>query len=159
MRVVVVFVVLVLVLVTGVKQSQHQLKLDWSLTKIASVNVLVQNLLRQMIMDSFCQTPIPSPDFSLGLEVVFVLPLSQEQEQEKEQEQPHQNIPEGNILEFLNSAKSLTKPNQTHTTPLQTLTLPLVLVQNNFAPTKILNKFFLELTFVFGQKISQPKIF
>ena len=69
----------------------------------------------------FCQTPVPSPDFSLGLGVDFVLPLSQEEEQEQEQEQPHQNIPEGNILEFLNLAKSLTKPNQTHTAPLLTL--------------------------------------
>ena len=67
-----------------------------------------------------CQTPVPSPDFSLGLGVDFVLPLSQEQEQQEqqqEQEQPHQNIPEGNILEVLNLAKSLTKPNQTHATP------------------------------------------
>ena len=48
----------------------------------------------------FCQTPVPSPDFSLGLGVDFVLPLSQEQEQqeqEKEQE-PHQNIPEGGMV-------------------------------------------------------------
>ena len=58
-----------------------------------------------------CQTPVPSPDFSLGLGVDFVLPLSQEQQQqqEQEQEQPHQNIPEGSILEVLNLAKSLTK--------------------------------------------------
>ena len=65
-------------------------------------------------------TPVPSPDFSLGLGVDFVLPLSQEQEQQEqqEQEQPHQNIPEGNILEVLNLAKNLTKPNQTHATPL-----------------------------------------
>ena len=74
---------------------------------------------------SFCQTPVPSPDFSLGLGVDFVLPLSQEEEQEQEQEQqePHQNIPEGNILEVLNLAESLTKPNQTHARPLLTLTL------------------------------------
>ena len=73
----------------------------------------------------YCQTPVPSPDFSLGLGVDFVLPLSQEQEQQEEQEEqePHQNIPEGNILEVLNLAKSLTKPNQTHATPLLTLTL------------------------------------
>ena len=64
-----------------------------------------------------CQTPVPSPDFSLGLGVDFVLPLSQEQEQQQ-QEEPHQNIPEGNILEVLNLAKSLNKPNQTHATPL-----------------------------------------
>ena len=43
----------------------------------------------------FCQTPVPSPDFSLGLGVDFVLPLSQEEEQE--QQEPHQNMPEGNI--------------------------------------------------------------
>ena len=68
----------------------------------------------------FCQTPVPSPDFSLGLGVDFVLPLSQqEQEQEQEEQQePHQNIPEGNILEVLNLAKSHTKRNQTHATPL-----------------------------------------
>ena len=69
----------------------------------------------------FCQTPVPSPDFSLVLGVEFVLPLSQEEEQQ--QQQPHQNIPEGNILEALNLAKSLTKPNQSHATPLLTLTL------------------------------------
>ena len=79
-------------------------------------------------MPIYCQTPVPSPDFSLGLGVDFVLPLSQEQEQEQQeqeqqQEEPHQNIPEGNILEVLNLAKSLTKPNQTHATPLLTLTL------------------------------------
>ena len=45
----------------------------------------------------FCQTPVQV----LGLGVDFILPLSQEQEQ-----QPHQNIPEGHILEFLNQ-KSL----------------------------------------------------
>ena len=61
----------------------------------------------------------------MGLGVDFVLPLSQqEQEQEQEQEQPHQNIPEGNSLEVLNLAKSLTKPDQTHVTPFLTLTLP-----------------------------------
>ena len=72
----------------------------------------------------YCQTPVQV----LGLGVDFVLPLSQEQqeqqEQEQQQEEPHQNIPEGNILEVLNLAKSLTKPNQTHVTPLLTLTLP-----------------------------------
>ena len=49
----------------------------------------------------YCQTPVPSPDFSLGLGVDFVLPLSQEQEQEQQeqQEEPHQNIPEGSVLE------------------------------------------------------------
>ena len=73
-----------------------------------------------MCLEIFCcQTEVPSPDFSLGLGVDFVLPLSQQEEQQE----PHQNIPEGNILEALNLAKSLTKPNQTHTTPLFTLTL------------------------------------
>ena len=82
---------------------------------------------------AYCQTPVPSPDFSLGQGVDFVLPLSQ-------QEEAHQNIPEGNILEVLNLAKSLTNPNQTHATPLLTLTLlpPLTLTlpsscnKNNF---------------------------
>ena len=79
------------------------------------------------ILQSFCQTPVPSPDFSLGLGVDFVLPLSQEEqeeEEEQEEQEPHQNILEGNILEVLNLAESLTKPNQTHATPLLTLTLP-----------------------------------
>ena len=71
----------------------------------------------------FCQSPVPSPDFSLGLGVDFVLPLSQ-QEQQEEEEEPHQNLPEGNILEVLNLAKSLTKPNQTHATHLLSLTPP-----------------------------------
>ena len=59
--------------------------------------------------ERFCQTPVPSPDFSLGLGVDFVLLLSQEQEQQEqeEQEEPHQNIPEVNILEVLNLAISL----------------------------------------------------
>ena len=63
----------------------------------------------------YCQTPVPSPDFSLGLGVDFVLPLSQAQQEQQEQ-QPHQNIPEGNIIEVLNLTKCLTKPNQTHAT-------------------------------------------
>ena len=51
-------------------------------------------------MCQYCQTPVQSPDFSLGLGVDFVLPLSQQEEQQQEEEQePHQNIPEGNILE------------------------------------------------------------
>ena len=50
----------------------------------------------------------------LGIGVDFVLPLSQQQQKE----QPHQNIPEGNILEVLNLAKNLTKPNQTHDSPI-----------------------------------------
>ena len=62
-------------------------------------------------MCQYCQTPVQSPDFSLGLGVDFVLPLSQQEEQQQEEEQePHQNIPEGNILEVLNLAKSHTKP-------------------------------------------------
>ena len=52
---------------------------------------------------------------SLLLGVDFVSPLSQqeqeEQQEEQEQEEPHQNIPEGNIVEDLNLTKSLTKPN------------------------------------------------
>ena len=44
-----------------------------------------------------------------------MFPLSQEEQQ---QEEPHQNIPEGNILEVLNFVKSLNKPNQTHATPI-----------------------------------------
>ena len=82
-----------------------------------------------MIIDfkDFCQTPVPSPDFSLGLGVDFVLPLSQEEQEEE----PHQNIPEGNILEVLNLAKNLTKPNQTHATPLLTLTLLTPLPDSN----------------------------
>ena len=74
----------------------------------------------------YCQTPVPSPDFSLGLGVDFVLPLSQqqqEQQQEEQQEEPHQNIPKVNILEALNLAISLIEPNQTHATPQLTLTL------------------------------------
>ena len=72
-----------------------------------------------------CQTPVPSPDFSLGLGVDFVLPLSQEQEEEEqEQEEPHQNIPEGNILEVLNLAKNLTKPNSCNPPPYLTLLPP-----------------------------------
>ena len=66
-----------------------------------------------------CQTPVQTS--ALGLGVDFVSLLSEELE-EQEQE-PHKNIPEGNILEVLNLAKSLTKPNQTHATPLLTLTL------------------------------------
>ena len=48
----------------------------------------------------------------LGLGVDFVLPLSQQQQQ-----QPHQNIPEGNILEVFNLAKTINKPNKTHPAP------------------------------------------
>ena len=79
-----------------------------------------QNLIP--LKHDFCQTPVPSPDFSLGLGVDFVLPLSQQEEQEEQEEEqePHQNIPEGNILKVFNLAISLTKPNQTHETPLLT---------------------------------------
>ena len=75
-------------------------------------------------MCQYCQTPVQSPDFSLGLGVDFVLPLSQQEQQQEQQEQQqrHQNIPEGNIVEDLNLAKSLTKPNSCN--PLLTLTLP-----------------------------------
>ena len=78
-----------------------------------------------MLLTSYCQTPVQSPDFSLGLGVDFVLPLSQQQEQEQEQEQqePHQNIPEGKVQNVLNFAKSHAKANQTHATPLPTLIL------------------------------------
>ena len=48
-------------------------------------------------------------------------PLSQQEQEQREE--PHQNIPEVNILDVLNLAKSLTKPNQTHASPLLTLTL------------------------------------
>ena len=37
--------------------------------------------------DDFCQTPVKSPDFSLGLGVDFVLPLSQQQQQQQQQQQ------------------------------------------------------------------------
>ena len=62
-----------------------------------------------------CQTP----DLVLRLGVDFDLPLSQ---QLQEEEQPHQNIPEGYILEVFDLSKSLTKPNSCH--PLPTLALP-----------------------------------
>ena len=76
-----------------------------------------------MWTQNFCQTPAKVQTPVLGLGVDFVLPLSQQEEEEEQQQQePHQNIPEGNILEVLNLAKNLTKPNQTHATPLLTLT-------------------------------------
>ena len=59
-------------------------------------------------MCQYCQTPVQSPDFSLGLGVDFVLPLSQQEEQEE----PHQNLPEGNTREALDLSKK-TSPNQT----------------------------------------------
>ena len=44
--------------------------------------------------------------------LVLSFGLSQaEQKEQQQQEEPHQNIPEGNILELLNLAKSLTKLN------------------------------------------------
>ena len=47
----------------------------------------------------YCQTPVPSSDFSLGTRVDFVLPLSQQQQQQQEQEEePHQNLREGIVL-------------------------------------------------------------
>ena len=59
-----------------------------------------------------CQTPVQSPDFSLGLGVDFVLPLSQEEQQQEQQEQqePHQNI-----YKRINLAKAW--PNQTKLMP------------------------------------------
>ena len=39
------------------------------------------------IIEDYCQTPVPSPDFSLGLGVDFVLSLSQEEQQQEEQEE------------------------------------------------------------------------
>ena len=51
-------------------------------------------------MSHFCQTPVQV----LGLGVDFVLPLSKQEEQQQEEQEPHQNIPEGNILEVLNLA-------------------------------------------------------
>ena len=40
----------------------------------------------------YCQTPVQV----FGLGVDFVLPLSQ---QEQQQQEPHQNLPEGSVLE------------------------------------------------------------
>ena len=92
----------------------------------------------------------------LGLGVDFVLPLSQQQEQEQEQqEEPHQNIPEGNTLEVLDMAKSITNANQTRAAPLPTLTLPLpfsFLIQELFE-TKFYAKIFLEQKFHLNQKL------
>ena len=36
----------------------------------------------------YCQTPVQSPDFSLGLGVDFVITLSQEEEQEEQEKEP-----------------------------------------------------------------------
>ena len=62
----------------------------------------------------------------MGLGVDFVLPLSQQEQQEQKQheEEPPQNLPEEIIREVLDLAKSLTKPKQTHATPLPTLLPP-----------------------------------
>ena len=38
--------------------------------------------------------------------------MSQQQQEHEEEQEQHQNIPQGNNLEVLNLAKSLTKPNQ-----------------------------------------------
>ena len=58
----------------------------------------------------------------LGLGVDFVLPLSQQEQQQQQEEEPHQNVPEGNILEVLYLAESLTNPNQTLANLRPTLT-------------------------------------
>ena len=90
----------------------------------------------------YCQTPVQV----LGLGVDFVFAMSQEEEE------PHQNIPEGNIVEVLNLAKSLTKQNQTHVTLLLTLTL-----LPDIKP--FIDKVFLDQN-IFEPKIfSDPKIF
>ena len=43
----------------------------------------------------YCQTP----GLVLRLGVDFVLPLSQQQQEEEQQQEPHQNLPEGSVLE------------------------------------------------------------
>ena len=111
----------------------------------------------------YCQTPVPSTYFSLGLGVDFVLPLSQEQQEEQEQQEPHQNIPEGNILEVLNLAKSLTKPNQTHATPILTLTLlprpPTLTLPSSCKKKQFLTQTFFRLKSFYRQSFSRPKFF
>jgi len=101
-----------------------------------------------------CQTPVPSPDFSLGLGVDFVLPLSQQ-----EQQQPHQNIPEGNIVEDLNLAKRLTKPNSCNPPPYLTLLPPPPSDINLALPLqkKISDKIFFRLETFYRQSFSRPK--
>ena len=47
---------------------------------------------------TYCQTPVSSPDFSLGLGVDFVLPLSQQEQEQEEQPPPKKS----------NSTRSLT---------------------------------------------------
>ena len=44
------------------------------------------------ICEDYCQTPVQV----FGLGVDFVLPVSQ---QEQQQQEPHQNLPEGSVLE------------------------------------------------------------
>ena len=64
------------------------------------------------------QSKVQTSVLGLGVD----LPLSQQEEGEEEEE-PHENIPEGNTLEVLDLAKSITNANQTRATPLPTLTL------------------------------------
>ena len=99
----------------------------------------------------------------LGLGVDFVLLLSQQEEEEQQQE-PHQNIPEGNIVEVLNLAKSLTKPNQTHATPILTLTLlprppTLTLPSSCKKKKQFLTQTFFRLESFYRQSFSRPKFF
>ena len=61
--------------------------IDCSKAKIASISALWPKKIK--VRPLYCQTPVPSPDFSLGLGVDFVLPLSQQEQQEQqEEEQP-----------------------------------------------------------------------
>ena len=48
----------------------------------------------------YCQTPVRSPDFSLGLGVDFVLPLSQQQQQQQQQEQEEEPSSKSMDLKF-----------------------------------------------------------
>ena len=116
--VIVVVVVLVVVVVTVVKQSQLLvLRLGLEFDKKSSRCVVygapkilfrtnifwTPNFYRTHILIVKLQSKVQTS--VLGLGVDFVLPLSQEEEEEEEEEEqqqqePHQNIPEGNILEF-----------------------------------------------------------
>ena len=73
---------------------------------------------------------------ALGLGVDFVFPLSQEQQQQE----PHQNIPEGSLLEVLNlTHRLITSPllhyptNINSTPPMLTLWDPTFLPSNFFS--------------------------
>ena len=61
-------------------------------------DVLVQFCLSILSKYTIVKLQPHVPTSVLGLGVDFVLPLSQQQQQQQQQE-PHQNIPEGNILE------------------------------------------------------------